>query len=77
MKTVYAIDNPLEIDWGTFFISYFVICYFLQYEDTPIHLASSYGHLEVVEKLISLGADINVADEVSANYYSVTKCLLA
>ena len=44
------------------------MCYFLQYGDTPIHLASRYGHVQMVEKLISLGADVNVVDEVSVNY---------
>ena len=44
------------------------ICYFLQYGDTPIHLASMYGHVEVIEKLISSGADVNVVDKVSVNY---------
>ena len=46
-------------------ILYFMICYFLQDGDTPIHLALRYGHVEVVEKLISSGADVNVVDKVS------------
>jgi len=55
-KINYAITNaPL----------YCVICYFLQIGHTPIHLASSGGHVEVVEKLISSGANVNVVDEVS------------
>jgi len=45
-----------------------VIPYFLQDGYTLIHLASSDGHVQVVEKLISLGADVNVVDEVSVNY---------
>jgi len=45
-----------------------IICYFLQDGDTPIHLASSNGHVQVVEKLISSGADVNVVNEVSVNY---------
>ena len=49
-----------------------MICYFLQYGDTPIHLALRYGHVEVVEKLISSGANVNVVDKVSVMYYSVT-----
>ena len=43
-------------------------CYFLQDGYRPIHLASRYGHVEVVEKLISSGADVNVVDKVSVNY---------
>ena len=45
-----------------------MICYFLQDGDTPIHLALRYGHVEVVEKLISSGANVNVVDKVSVNY---------
>ena len=44
-----------------------MICYFLQDGDTPIHLASRYGHVQVVEKLISLGANVNVVDKVSVS----------
>jgi len=43
-------------------------CYILQYGDTPIHLASRRGHVQVVEKLISSGADVSVVDKVSVNY---------
>ena len=42
--------------------------YFLQDSHTLIHLASSYGHVELIEKLISSGADVNVVDRVSVNY---------
>ena len=51
----------------TIAILYYMICYFLQDGDTPIHLASSGGHVEVVEKLISSGADVNVVNKVSVN----------
>ena len=47
---------------------YYMICYFLQDECTPIHLASRRGCVQVVEKLISLGANVNVVDKVSVNY---------
>ena len=43
-------------------------CYFLQDGNAPIHLASRYGHVQVVEKLISLGANVNVVDKVSVDY---------
>ena len=45
-----------------------MMCYFLQYGRTPIHLALRYGHVEVVEKLISSGVDVNVINKVSVNY---------
>ena len=45
-----------------------MICYYLQNGNTPIHLALRYGHVEVVEKLISSGADVNAVDKVSVNY---------
>ena len=49
-------------------ILHYMICYFLQYGDTPIHLASRNGHVKVVKKLISSGADVNVVNKVSVNY---------
>ena len=45
-----------------------MLCYFLQHEDTHIHLALRDGHVEVVEKLIRSGANVNVVDKVSVNY---------
>ena len=47
---------------------YYMIYYFLQFGYTPIHLALRGVHVEVVEKLISLGADVNVVNKVSVNY---------
>ena len=47
---------------------HYTICYFLQHGYTPIHLALRYGHVQVVEKLISSGADLNVVNKVSVNY---------
>ena len=52
-----------------------MICYFLQHGDTPIHLASRCGHAQVVEKLISLGAGVNVVNKVSVNL-TTSKCLM-
>ena len=49
----------------TIAVLYYMICYFLQYGDTPIHLASISGHVGVVEKLISSGANVHVVDKVS------------
>ena len=46
---------------------YYMICYFLQDGDTPIHLTLRYGHVELVEKLVSSGADVNVVNKVSVN----------
>jgi len=47
---------------------YYMICYFLQNGETPIHLASMHGYVQVIEKLISSGAYVNVVDKVSVNY---------
>jgi len=44
-----------------------MISYFLQDGYTPIHLALIFRHVQVIEKLISLGADVNVFDKVSVN----------
>jgi len=35
----------------------------------PIHLALRYHYVQVVDKLLSSGADINVVDKVSINHY--------
>jgi hypothetical protein len=42
------------------------LCLLLQVGDMPVHLASSYGHLDVVRYLIEkCGADVNATDYVS------------
>jgi len=51
----------------TMAILYYMMYYYLQYGYTPIHLASNDGHVQVVEKLISSGADVNVVNKVSVN----------
>ena len=56
----------------TIAILYYMICHFLQNGNTPIHLASRYGHVQVVEKLLSSGADVNVVDKVSVNRVCVS-----
>ena len=40
----------------------------LQNGETPIHLASMHGYVQVIEKLISSGAYVNVVDEANVNY---------
>jgi len=56
-------------------IPYCMICYFLQDGYTPIHLASRDGHVEVIDKLICSGADVNVVNKVSVTAV-ITKCLM-
>ena len=51
----------------TIAILHYMICCFLQYGYTPIHLALRHGYVQVVEKLISSGANVNVVDKVSVN----------
>ena len=36
----------------------------LQYQQTPLHLSASNGHIDIVQMLISQGANIHVKDEV-------------
>ena len=43
-------------------------CYFLQDGNAPIHLAIRRDHIELVEQLISLRADVDVVDKVSVDY---------
>ena len=41
------------------------VCTYLQDGQTPLHRAAENGHIEVVRHLVSSGADVNKADEVS------------
>ena len=43
----------------------------LQYEETPLHLSSESGHGDVVNVLLSHGADIHVKNKVS-KYSDIT-----
>ena len=38
---------------------------FLQWQQTPLHYAVLYGHIEVIKILLAKGADINAKNEVS------------
>jgi len=40
-------------------------CILLQRGKTALHNATIFGHVQVVETLIRLGADVNVLDKVS------------
>jgi len=44
---------------------HYIICVLLQWGETALHCAAAYGHVQVVETLIRLGADVNVVDKVS------------
>ena len=37
----------------------------LQYHQTPLHLSTESGHVDIVKVLLSHGADIHVKDRVS------------
>jgi ankyrin repeat protein len=41
------------------------VCTYLQYGETPLHTAAEKGHIEVVRHLLSSGADVNKANNVS------------
>ena len=45
------------------------VCTYLQYGQTPLHLAAEKGHLEVVRHLLSSGDDVNKADNVSVRLH--------
>ena len=40
-------------------------CVFLQFKNTPLHLASMEGHSAMVDQLIRYGAAINQTNDVS------------
>ena len=44
-------------------------CVFLQYNYTPLHIASIHGHTAVVDQLIRYGAAINQTNKVCLVYY--------
>jgi len=48
-----------------FLLGLFILYYFLQHGDAPILLASRYGHVQLIEKLKSLGANVVTVDKVS------------
>ena len=41
----------------------------LQYKQTPLHLSSESGHVDIVNVLLSHGADIHVKDGWVCKYY--------
>ena len=45
--------------------SYHVTCILLQEGRTALHDAAMMGHVEAIETLIRLGADVNTLNEVS------------
>jgi len=47
----------------------FRVCTYLQSGYTPLYRAAYKGHIEVVRHLISSGADVNKADNVSARLH--------
>ena len=50
----------------SFLLIYFSVYYFLQYGETPLHIACYYGHESTVLVLLQNGADLNLRDEVTS-----------
>ena len=47
------------------------MCILLQYNQTPLHKATYYNQLEIVEFLTLKGADVNVSDIVSVHVFVI------
>ena len=45
-----------------------MILHITQYNETPLHCAARIGHSDVVQILLTNGANIEVVDEVTNNY---------
>ena len=50
---------------------YIILYYIIQYGETPLHLASENGHLEVSLLLLDRGADPHAKNEVSTCYTNI------
>ena len=44
--------------------------FYFQFMQTPLHEAAAAGHLNVVQYLVSSGADVNLKDNVSGVIYN-------
>ena len=47
------------------------VCYYLQDGASSLMLASKYGHVEVVDKLLQQGARVDLQNKVSRNVISL------
>ena len=43
----------------------------LQYQQTPLHLSSESGHVDIVNLLLAHGADIHIKNWVNKNSYKL------
>ena len=53
---------------GDLNLSFFISPLYLQYGNTPLMCASSWGNTEIMEYLIKMKAEMDVQDNVSMNY---------
>ena len=55
--------------WYILYVTLLYCCYLIQDKVTPVFIAAQNGHVEALSVLISTGADVNAARNVSYSKY--------